>query len=169
MTAVTLSGGDSQFGAAFKMGGRLTVSVSFASERALAPVLNVTVKNMHGLSIIRANNLFIGGFNFAQRQNTGIIACTLDKLPLLPGRYVIDLSVGDGYRDLDTINDAITFEVLPVDVFGTGKLPPPGSAVIFWPAQFATTNGTSVEAPPISDQWSAPSGSRSYPKLKANN
>ncbi|MBV8359249.1 MAG: ABC transporter ATP-binding protein [Deltaproteobacteria bacterium] len=140
MTAVALSGGNSDFSAAFKMGGRLTISVSFGSERAFTPVLSVTVKNMHGLAIIRANNQFIGGFNFGQRRDSGTITCTFDKLPLLPGRYAIDLSLGDGFRELDAVNDAITFEVLPADVFGTGKLPPPGSAVVFWPAHFAITD-----------------------------
>jgi len=144
MTAVALSEGNSDFSAAFKMGGRLTVSVSFASERAFTPVLSVTVKNMHGLAIIRANNQFIGGFNFDQRQDSGTITCTFDKLPLLPGRYAIDLSLGDGFRELDAVNDAITFEVLPADVFGTGKLPPPGSAIVFWPAQFTITNGAQM-------------------------
>jgi lipopolysaccharide transport system ATP-binding protein len=145
MTAVMLSGDNSQFTAAFKMGGRLTVAVSYSSERAFTPVLNVTLKNMHGLAIIRANNLFIGSSTFTPRQDSGMIACTFDKLPLLPGRYAIDLSLGDGFRELDAVNDAITFEVLPADVFGTGKLPPPGSAVVFWPAHFAITNGNPVK------------------------
>jgi len=74
-----------------------------------------------------------------------VIACSFDRLPLLPGRYAIDLSLGDGFRELDVVNDAITFEVLPADVFGTGKLPPPGSAVVFWPARFAITNGIQVK------------------------
>jgi len=65
---------------------------------------------------------------------------TCDQLPLLPGRYAIDLTLGDGFRELDAIDDAITFEVLPGDVFGTGKLPPPGTAVVFWPARFAITD-----------------------------
>jgi lipopolysaccharide transport system ATP-binding protein len=145
MRAVTLSECASQFTAAFKMGGHLTVSVSFASNLAFTPVLNITIKSMYGLAIIRANNLFIGGFNFVNRLSSGVIACTFDKLPLLPGRYAIDLSLGDGFRDLDSVNDAITFEVLPADVFGTGKLPSPGTAVVFWPARFDITDGNQVK------------------------
>jgi lipopolysaccharide transport system ATP-binding protein len=145
MTKVTLSGGNRLTSAACKMGGCLSASVSYNAEQAFTPVLSVTVKNMHGLAIIRANNQFIGGFNFSRRQNSGVITCTFDKLPLLPGRYVIDLSLGDGFRELDAVNDAITFEVLPADVFGTGKLPPPGSAVVFWPAHFSITNGAQAD------------------------
>jgi lipopolysaccharide transport system ATP-binding protein len=139
LTAVTLSTDDRRSGAALRMGENLGLSVCFRSERAFAPALSVTIKNLQGLAIIRANNQFNGGFNFTQRRSSGTITCMFDKLPLPPGRYAIDLDLGDGFRDLDTIDDAITFEVLPADVFGTGKLPPPGSAVIFWPARFAIT------------------------------
>jgi lipopolysaccharide transport system ATP-binding protein len=150
MEVVTLSDDNNRCSAAFNMGGRLTVSVTFASERPFIPVLNVTVKSVHGLAIMSANNLFVGGFSFGQRQSAGMIACTFDELPLLPGRYVIDLTLGDSFRDLDTVDDAITFEVLPADVFGTGKLPPPGSAVIFCPARFSLTNGDGSGPSPIS-------------------
>jgi lipopolysaccharide transport system ATP-binding protein len=159
MTTITLSEDNRDFSAAFKMGGRLTVSVSFSSAQAFTPVLTVTVKNLHGLPIIRANNQFIGGFNFGQRHNSAMITCAFDRLPLLPGRYAIDLSLGDGLRELDAVNDAITFEVLPADVFGTGKLPPPGSALVFWPAHFSITNrdpaqdsAGSYQPPPVSGQ-----------------
>lgn len=138
MTSVSLLDGDAKPSAAFRMGSRITVTVSFRSEAtAFAPVLNLSVKNMHGLAIIRAANEFMSDFNFARRQKAGTISCTLDGLPLMPGSYGIDLSLGDGLRSIDTVNDAITFEVLPSDVFGTGKLPPAGSAVVYWPAIFA--------------------------------
>jgi lipopolysaccharide transport system ATP-binding protein len=141
MTAITLADGAGAFSSAFRMGTRLTVMVNFDAERAFTPVFGLTIKNMHGVAIIRVNNQFIGGFNFTQRHSSGTISCTFDNLPLLPGRYAMDLSLGDQFRDLDMVNDAVTFEVLPANVFGTGKLPPPGSAVVFWPASFAITNG----------------------------
>ena len=144
MASVTLSGANRKISAACKMGDCLKVSVSFESEQSFTPVLSVTVKNMHGLALIRANNQFTG-FDFSQRQKHGLITCSFKKLPLLPGRYAIDLSLGDGFRELDAVSDAITFEVLPADVFGTGKLPPPGSAVVVWPAHFTIANRTQFE------------------------
>jgi lipopolysaccharide transport system ATP-binding protein len=123
------------------MGSRLEVAVKFCSTLPFAPILGVAVKNVHALAILRASNSFIGGFDFAQRQSPATISCIFENLPLLPGRYTIDLTLGDGLRDLDTITEAITFEVLPSDVFGTGRLPPPGSAVVVWPASFTITNG----------------------------
>jgi lipopolysaccharide transport system ATP-binding protein len=141
MNTVTLSDGGCGPNAAVRMGTRLVVAVNFCSTAAFAPILGVTVKNIQGLSILRASNLLVGALDIAQRQSSGTISCIFDNLPLLPGRYTIDLTLGDGFRDLDAVAEAITFEVMPSDVFGTGRLPPPGSAVVFWPASFALTNG----------------------------
>ena len=43
----------------------------------------------------------------------------------MPDTYAIDLYFGDGYTDHDVIYDAVTFEVVAADVFGSGKLPGP--------------------------------------------
>ena len=86
------------------------------------------------------------GFDFAQRQSSGTISCTFDNLPLLAGRYGIDLTLGDGLRDLDTVIDAITFEVLPSDVFGTGKIPDSQIGVVFAPAKWNVVAAGSMPA-----------------------
>ena len=68
---------------------------------------------------------------------SGVIGCTLQDLPLVPGRYFVDLYFGDGAHDIDIVYESIAIEVLPADVFGTGQLPPAGTCVIYWPASFA--------------------------------
>ena len=52
----------------------------------------------------------------------------------MPGTYLVDLYFGNESRDLDVVHDAIAFEVVPGDVFGSGKLPPKSAGPIFWPA-----------------------------------
>ena len=37
-------------------------------------------------------------------------------------------------RDLDVIREAISFEVVPADLLGTGMLPRPIDGPVFWPA-----------------------------------
>jgi lipopolysaccharide transport system ATP-binding protein len=138
MTKVMLSEGQAGPGAALRMGADLRVSVAFNFEAmSFLPALTLTIKNMHGLPIIRADNQQIASVSFEQRRSAGTITCTFENLPLLPGRYVIDLMLSDGIYPVDTVQDAISFEVLPSDVFGTGKLPPVGSAIVYWPARFA--------------------------------
>ncbi len=146
MNTVTLRDDDDHPSGVIRMGGSLSVSVSFKCEsNPITPVLGLVIKNSHGVAIFGVNNKFIGGYRFAERVGSGVISCTLDELPLLPGRYSLDLYLNDGAQDIDVIYDAISMEVMPSDVFGTGQLPPPGTSLIYWRASFALTNGSSTE------------------------
>jgi lipopolysaccharide transport system ATP-binding protein len=145
MTSVTLRDGDGTPAAAIRMGSSLSVSVSFTCDsNPITPVIGLVVKNAHGLAIFCANNKFIGGYRFEERVRLGTISCTIDGLPLLPGKHSLDLYLGDGPHDVDVVYDAISFEVQPADVFGTGHLPPPGYGLIYWPARFALANSSST-------------------------
>jgi lipopolysaccharide transport system ATP-binding protein len=126
---------------AIRMGGSLSVSVSFSCEsKPITPVIGLVVKNSHGVAILGVNNEFIGGYRFEERIGAGVLSCTLNDLPLMPGRYSLDLYL-NGVDDVDVVYDAISLEVVPADVFGTGQLPPAGTSLIYWPASFALTNG----------------------------
>jgi homopolymeric O-antigen transport system ATP-binding protein len=137
MTSVSLRT-DHGEGGAVRMGSTLGIEVSFSCPSgAITPVLGVTIKNALGMAIFGVNNKFIGGYNFAERASSGSIGCEIEHLPLMPGIYFCDLFLNDGVEDVDVINEAISFEVLPTDVFGTGQLPPSGTGPIFWPATFS--------------------------------
>ena len=146
MQSVELRDGSERVTGAIRMGESLSVSVAFASHsNPITPVLGLVIKNSHGVSIFGVNNKFIGGYRFEKSIAAGVITCRLDDLPLLPGRYSLDIYLGDGIENVDVIYDAISVEVLSADVFGTGQLPPAGVGLIFWSASFALTNGSISE------------------------
>jgi lipopolysaccharide transport system ATP-binding protein len=120
------------------MGSRLSVKVNFICEsQPLSPVLIVTIKSANHTPIFAVSNKYNREFLFPDRVAGGTIVCTLERLPLMPGRYYLDLSFGNEViYDLDEIHEAISLDVTPADVFGSGKLPPAASGPVFWPAQF---------------------------------
>jgi lipopolysaccharide transport system ATP-binding protein len=146
MTSVTLATDGIEPASTVRMGGTLEVKVSFDSRRPVLPVFGIIIKSASGVSILSFNNKFIGGYHFEKRVVSGTISCIVNDLPLLPGEYALDLYFGDGPFDIDIVCDAISIEVLPADVFGTGHLPAPGTGVIYWPASFALTDGPSVNS-----------------------
>ena len=139
MTSVTLAADDAEPASAIRMGGRLAVKVDFDCEHAVSPKLGIAIKNASGVAIFSCNN-FSGGYHFEERIASGTISCIVNDLPLVPGVYSIDLRFGDGLLDSDLVHDAISLEVLPADVFGTGLLPDAGTGVIYLPASFEVTN-----------------------------
>lgn len=55
--------------------------------------------------------------------DTGIIACTIEKLPVNVGIYTYNIMVRDQNRDIiDYIQEAGRFDVVEGDYFGTGKI-----------------------------------------------
>lgn len=56
-------------------------------------------------------------------SGTTAVHCTLDELPLLPGEYMLDVSVGTWDRTIDCVEEAARITVLPSDYFHSGELP----------------------------------------------
>jgi lipopolysaccharide transport system ATP-binding protein len=144
MREVTVSRGDSIPTALFQMGSALAVHVSFVAPRAIQPVLGVVVKTAFGLPLFGINNRLVQGQIARHPCGEGIITCRFDDLPLMPGKYNLDLFFGDPIADLDVVTDAISFEVVAVDVFGTGKLPPASAGPVFVPARWIVTESPTV-------------------------
>jgi lipopolysaccharide transport system ATP-binding protein len=76
----------------------------------------------------------------------GRVVCRIERLPLMPGTYSLDLYLGSHNMNIDTIHDACRIEVNPADVFGSGKLPHPASGSIYWPAHWEITADQLSEA-----------------------
>ena len=135
MSQVTLSDGKRSPISCIRPGSSLSVQVDFdVKESEIKPFLGVVVKTDLSVPLFGVDNGFIPGFEFDKVRGAGTICCHLNDLPLMPGSYLVDLHFGNEGRDLDVVHDAIAFEVMPGDVFGSGKLPPKSEGPIFWPA-----------------------------------
>lgn len=56
--------------------------------------------------------------------------CRWEGPPLTPKRYTVRVDLGDHYRVMDSVDNAVSFEVQSRDYFGTGKAPNPKFAVV---------------------------------------
>jgi lipopolysaccharide transport system ATP-binding protein len=122
--------------AAVRMQGDLAIAVAYQSDRPVCPVLGIVVKNHLGVTLFGVNNRIVAGYQFDTPSTGGTVTCHLRSLPLMPANYSIDLYFGDAYHDHDVIDDAVTFEVTPADVFGSGKLPGAECGSLVWPARW---------------------------------
>ncbi len=58
------------------------------------------------------------------------LTCVIDRLPLLPGRYRVNVLARQGIETLQHVTDAISFDVIGGDYFGTGVLPNIGAIAV---------------------------------------
>ncbi len=59
------------------------------------------------------------------------IRCTMSDCRLAPGRYAITLQCDEYRNKLDLIESAVAFDVVARDVYGTGRMFPPQTAIYY--------------------------------------
>lgn len=120
----------------------LVINVQFRTEgESIRPVLGIVIKDIYGGALFGNNNRIVPGYDFDLADN-GMLSCKFDRLPLLPGTYLIDLYLGDSHQDLHVVTEALSFDVGESDVFGSGKLPPRISGPFICPATWSLRRGS---------------------------
>jgi hypothetical protein len=118
------------------MGDPLTILMSFEVARPLRPVVAFMLKTVQGVPVCSLNDRYSMQLSECKMVSEGLVACEIDQLMLMPGQYNIDVSFGDIGADFDVVSDAISFEVLPADLLGSGRLPPSSQGPMFCAANW---------------------------------
>ena len=117
-----------------RMGDNVAIVVKFKSPTAIRPCGSFTIKTDRGDRIFHVSDYNSNQLVTASPTDSGILTCSLSGLPLLPGRYLVDLWLADfsySMEPFDMVADACWFEVSPMDMLGCGKLPPPSEGPVF--------------------------------------
>jgi lipopolysaccharide transport system ATP-binding protein len=149
MTAVSLFSEGDEETRSLRMGSPLAIQVIFHNPSSpVRPAVGVVIKNSHGVPVFGFNNRIQDADRFSKPMRHGTVMCRFQDLPLMPGTYFVDLYFGDQHNvshDMDIVQEAVSFEVLPSDLLGTGKLPPQGAGSIFWPGVWTLQNGSMLK------------------------
>ena len=111
----------------FHLGGNVGIEMEFDAtdypKPLMTPVMGVVIRHPT-LGVVGGVNMRMTGTELPRRPYTrGTLRCELVQTPLLQGAYSIDLWLGDGPGDIDTVSDAVTFEIEASDIYGTGATP----------------------------------------------
>jgi len=85
-------------------------------------VLSIDIELLDGTRLTTMYSAFRNEA-FAVQAGSGAFSCHVSGLPLRPDTYSVNVFIGSYFAVHDLVERAMTFEVTPVDVFGTGRLP----------------------------------------------
>jgi len=123
------------------MGGELTVIVRFARAEDITNLrLGVAIEDITGQRLMNFSPSNQAPDLFPPRVTKGEVRCRIPQLRLLPGLYAVTLILGRGGADLDRIDRAFEFSVVPADVFGTGLAPEVGHGFFYQEASWDFTS-----------------------------
>ncbi len=142
MRAIAVSGADSAM-SSVRMGDTVSFQLAFESPRPIRPCFGLTVKTERGFRVFHASDRYCNQLADCEPVSSGVVVCKIPDLALIPGTYTADLWLEDFsvMASLDMIADAVSFEVIPSDIFGTGRLPPPSEGPIWVRATWRFDHG----------------------------
>ncbi len=105
-----------------------------ASDRAAIPRLHVgiTVRDILGSNVFTCSTA-MNKSDFYDSPSTGQVVCRIDSLPLIPGRYWVDIKLWDYHGPVNHITNAAGFDVIDVGVGGFRAYAKPSSGSILVP------------------------------------
>ncbi len=105
------------------LGGSLIVDIGFAHLAGRSDhTVMLDVCDAFGTLLARAHSKLHSSIDLSGMQN-GTARCVVSDIRFIPGEYMLNAAIGDSTSNLDRVENAITFTVLPADIYGTGKTP----------------------------------------------
>jgi lipopolysaccharide transport system ATP-binding protein len=142
MRSITVSGANG-VSSLVRMGDSAFFELFFQSSRPIRPCFGLTVKTERGFRVFHVSDRDSNQLANCEPVFNGIVVCEIPDLLLMPGRYAVDLWLEDFsvIARLDMIADAVSFEVVSSDIFGTGRLPPPAEGAMLVRASWRFDHG----------------------------
>ncbi len=110
----------------FGLGSDVTIELDFRTpngEKLRRPVMGLVVNHSVRGTVGAINSLMTGFEPNKSEYSMGRIRCKISGTPFLQGLYTVDLWLGDGPRDVDTVTGALSFSIEATDIYGTGRSP----------------------------------------------
>jgi lipopolysaccharide transport system ATP-binding protein len=103
-------------------GDPLHIRARYRSSRTLSPPSFVcSIRNANQQELIRLSTTPISGFPIERLYRTGDIELDIDSLPLVAGRYFVDIGfVREASEWVSRLENVIEFQVYPRDVYHSG-------------------------------------------------
>ena len=121
----------------FQTGDSLSLKLAYSCKQSIRnPKIGLVIYTSEGNALLNANNHYqLTNKPLLSDSNSGIIECHLGQVPFMEGRYSISFWFGDSSSNYHCIENAIFFEVIEHNIWGTGKNPPKISP-LWWSVEF---------------------------------
>ncbi len=127
-----------------RMGDSVPISINVQDAMAIRTWGRFTIKTHAGTRISHITDSCSNQLSTVTATHSGTVSCRLSDLPLLPGRYFLDVWLSDFSppTPFDMVGDACWFEVFPGYLLGSGKVLPTSEGPFFmrrrWSGQMSS-------------------------------
>jgi lipopolysaccharide transport system ATP-binding protein len=122
-TSIALKNADGELTRAVRPYEPFDIEVSWEAHVPLVDVdVSINIETPDGNRLVTLYSAFKDE-SFNVEAGSGTFVCRVAGLPLRPDTYTIDVFLGGNHAFYDHVERAVSFDIAPHDVYGTGKLP----------------------------------------------
>ena len=122
-TSIALRGVDGKLTRAVRPYEPFDILVSYEAKVPLHEVdVSINIEKLDGTRIVTLYSAFRNE-SFNVEAGTGTFVCRVAGLPLRPDTYAMNVFLGGNHAFYDHVERAMSFDIAPHDVYGTGRLP----------------------------------------------
>jgi lipopolysaccharide transport system ATP-binding protein len=119
--------------ASVRMGESLELTIEYdCGEKPVDLKIGIIVEDTHGVKLLCVSPTYQAPALLRGSPARGTAKCTIGSVPLVEGYYRLNVYYDDG-RETENIEPACEVEVLPADVFDTGRVPEARNGLFFTP------------------------------------
>lgn len=124
------------------------IDVWFESRMPISnPQVLVVIHGQDGNRLLHTSNRFCQSIALAIPALSGTVSINMGQLPLTPGRYTISLHLELFGVSQHSVIDALIIDVEGRDVLGSGWIPHPSNAPVWWRANYKIAASDGNESP----------------------
>jgi lipopolysaccharide transport system ATP-binding protein len=117
-------------------GAPLTVHIHYKhTEPIKDPFFGLVFETATGIKVFWVQTRLQKG-SLSDVPASGLVACHIPRLPLVPGTYFVQPGCGSGKVQLDVLPHAFQLQVAEADIFGTGRVPPNSLGLVIVDAEW---------------------------------
>jgi len=123
LRSITLRDPSGNLTTSVPLGGNLIVDIEFAGlvGRSDHKII-VDICDVFGTVLARAHSIIQSAIDLTGVRKARA-RCVVEDIRFLPDDYMLNVALAGGMDDLDRIDKAISFSILPADLYGTGRIP----------------------------------------------
>ena len=137
-TAIELRDGDERVVSSIPMGAPLRICLSYrCNAQVQCAAVGIAFHSSLGQRLFRLHTRD-QAVELSDLRPSGALICEIPSLPLLPGTYRLNVGIADGTGTLqDEVDSAVSLDIAPADVFGTGRIPNGPGDIFFVPSKWS--------------------------------
>ena len=122
-TTISMTAADGELTRSIRYGQPFDILIDYEAKAPFDHVLaSVSINMLDGTRVATLSSGFRNE-SFSVAKGAGTLACRVPGLPLRPDTYALDVFMHGHHAFHDYVERAMTFDIAPRDVYGTGRMP----------------------------------------------